>query len=174
MHLNWLKVLSLPRGVRVNEFSSCEELDRVLGKPGLAIEYANNWINQALIERAKTALSDALAARFPRLKAEHARDHIARFRKHWPNPEQELQAIASELEPLTYSINKIRNVPPDRLLVDRARVIFANQRQDEWANTLRDESIEIGPFTSDHESNIMILAMGLKRYNEKQMEKVFV
>jgi len=174
MHINYIKLPGLPKGIRVNEFSFPEELDKALGLKDATIELANNYINTYYLRpRAITILANMLerSNMLPRLLNERASTYIERFAKlARPN---EIQAIADKIEPLQYLVEN-KDEPIGKVFHNHARTIFSNQNEMKWWELLRAEGIDIGPFTTDRESNIMLLAQGLQRYNTKQMEQKFV
>jgi len=173
MHINYIKLPGLPRGIRVNEFSTVEELDKSLGV-GSTIEFANNYLNTYYLRRRAFVVIATELQRLNKLDRnlnEPAADYIERFIK--LNDSETVQSIVEKIEPLQHGVIH-QTEPVGKIYVDRARVIFANQRQNYWHNTLIDNDINIGPWSSDLESNIMLLAQGLKRFNDREMEREFV
>jgi hypothetical protein len=173
MHINYIKLPGLPRGIRVNEFSTVEELDKAIG-PGSTIEFANNYLNTYYLRRRAFVVIAACLQGLNQLKRETneaAPEYIDRFIK--LATAEVVQTMVDKIEPLQHGLSH-SNEPVAKIYVDRARVIFANQRHDYWAAELARNGINIGPWTTDHESNIMLLAQGLKRYNDREMEREFV
>lgn len=177
-----LPIFNLKRGIRVNEYVTIEELDHFLGA-GTALKFANEWVNKLLSERARTVVCYAIEATgFVRKEGEEPHAFVKRWLVYinsFSGPSQVdvldlLQNLVDKIEPLTYTAKRAEPVKPNKEILGRARIIFNNQTEGKWKKLLQEEGIELLAWTGNHDNDIAILADGLKRYNDKEMEREFV
>lgn len=169
-----LPIFNLKRGIRVNEYVTIEELDHFLGA-GTALKFANEWISTLLSSRARTLICHEIETTgFPRNESEEPQQFVKRWMVQNHFVLDHLQTIVDKIEPLTYTSNRAKPIKPSKEILERARIIFDNQSQNKWRDSLAKDGIDILTFTGQREADIAILASGLKQYNDEQMEREFV
>lgn len=177
MIISNLPIFNLKRGVHVNEFSSLVELDNVLGK-GKALQFANEWARMLLRKKAVTIIANEVEMQSIVTRRENEDPY--EFIKRWlstmskEHGKEVLQNVCDVIKPLSLSPERALPSRPNKQMIERAKAILDNQNTEKWLLVFKEEGIEALTLTGNRENDVMILAGGLKRLNDKQIEREFV